>query len=78
MMATTRKGKTAQILEHLQKYGSITPLEAMLKYKSMRLSGVIYRLKHEDGHPISTVMETDPDSGAERSTHDMYGMADET
>lgn len=64
-MATTRKGKTAQILEHLQKYGSITPLEAMLKYKSMRLSGVIYRLKHEDGHPISTVMETDPDSGAQ-------------
>lgn len=64
-MATSRKGKTAQILEHLQKYGSITPLEAMNKYKSMRLSGVIYRLKHEDGHPIITVMETDPDSGAQ-------------
>ena len=61
----TRKGKTKQILNHLQRYGSITPLEAMLKYKSMRLSGVIYRLKHEDGYPITTVLETDPESGAQ-------------
>lgn len=59
---STRKGKTLQVLNHLKEHGSITQLEAMTKYKSMRLSGIIYRLKHEDGYDIKTVIETDPNT----------------
>lgn len=63
-MAKSRKGKTLQVLEHLKQYGSLTQLEAFTKFKSMRLSGIIYRLKHEDGYPIDTVIETDKNTGA--------------
>lgn len=70
---SNRSGKTAQVLEHLKKYGSITPLEAMTKYRSMRLSGIIYRLKHEDGYPISTEMVTDKDSGSQYARYVLRG-----
>ena len=36
-----------KILEHLQKYGSITQLEAINLYWFWRLSAVIYNLKKE-------------------------------
>ena len=42
-----------RILEHLQKYGSITQLEAINLYWDWRLSDKIYRLK-KDGYKIST------------------------
>lgn len=41
------------ILEHLRKYGSITPMDALMRYDIMRLSGRIYELK-EMGHNIET------------------------
>ena len=42
-----------KILEHLQKYGSITQLEAINLYWDWRLSDKIYRLKKE-GYNIIT------------------------
>ena len=38
---TTKKDK---VLNHLETYGTITPLEAMEKYNSMRLSAIIFDL----------------------------------
>lgn len=42
-----------RILKHLQKYGSITQLEAINLYWDWRLSDKIYRLK-KDGNKIIT------------------------
>lgn len=42
-----------RILNHLQKYGSITQLEAIKYYWDWRLSDKIYRLK-KDGKNIRT------------------------
>lgn len=45
-----------QILNHLAKYGSITPKQAMDRYGIMRLGARIYDLK-ELGYKIDMVME---------------------
>lgn len=37
--------KTQKVLEHLQRQGSITSLEAIELYGATRLSGIIYNLK---------------------------------
>lgn len=37
------------IREHLERFGSITSLEAIKKYDITRLSAVIYILVHRDG-----------------------------
>tara|TARA_R110002020_G_scaffold4512_4_gene19666 strand:- start:2782 stop:2991 length:210 start_codon:yes stop_codon:yes gene_type:complete len=48
--------KKDKVLDHLETYGTITPLEAMEKYNSMRLSAIIFDLKKE-GHQIKTNMK---------------------
>lgn len=40
-----RINKTKAVLEHLQKYGSITSWEAIDKYGATRLSAIIFNLK---------------------------------
>lgn len=42
-----------RVLEHLKKYGSITPLEALDRYGIYRLSVQIWRLRKK-GHNILT------------------------
>lgn len=37
--------KTEKVLEHLQKYGSITSLEAIELYGATRLSAIIFNLR---------------------------------
>lgn len=44
--------QTEKVLTHLQKYGSITPLEALQEYGIMRLASRISDLKH-DGYKVS-------------------------
>lgn len=39
------ESKTAKVLEHLQKYGSITSWEAIEKYGATRLSSIIFNLR---------------------------------
>ena len=46
-----------QILEHLQKYGEITPLEALTLYGCFRLGARIWDLRHA-GHNIITIRTT--------------------
>ena len=70
---STRKGKTLQVLNHLKEHGSITQLEAMMMYKSMRLSGIIYRLKHEDGYPIKTIIVKDPETKVQYAKYVLNG-----
>lgn len=58
-----RKQVQSQILEHLKKHGSISQIEALNLYSSMRLAAVIIRLRER--HNIKTVMQTDPNTGSQ-------------
>lgn len=40
------KSKTNDVVMHLIKYGSITPMEAVNKYNLYRLSSVIFELRN--------------------------------
>lgn len=51
MSGPARKSQKDLILEHLEKFGSITPMEAQRLYGCMRLGARIWDLKH-DGHAI--------------------------
>lgn len=57
---TVKEGLTVtqkeKVLLHLKKEGSITPLEALLKYNVYRLSDVIFKLRGE-GHNIETFIK---------------------
>ena len=43
--------QTEQILHHMERYGSITALEAMQEYGCMRLGARVWDLR-QDGHRI--------------------------
>ena len=45
MLAT--RGQTKAILEHLQKFGHITSMEAFEKYGATRLAAIIFVLRRE-------------------------------
>jgi hypothetical protein len=47
-----------QILEHIEAFGSITPIEALNLFGCFRLSARIWDLRHE-GHSIRTNIITD-------------------
>lgn len=51
MTDPTKRTQKEQILEHLEKFGSITPLEAQRFYGCMRLGARIWDLR-KDGHNI--------------------------
>lgn len=54
IMRTTQREK---VLEHLEKYGSITSMEAIALYGATRLSDIIYRLRNS-GYTIITENKT--------------------
>ena len=45
--------QTADVLAHLEKYGSITSMEAIKLYGATRLSDIIFRLRRR-GYTITT------------------------
>ena len=55
------ENKTRKVLNHLEKNGSITSLEAFDKYKATRLSAIIYILRHSRGYDINNVWEKTSD-----------------
>lgn len=59
-----------KILEHIQKYGSISSLEAFEKYRITRLSGRIFDLR-EQGYNIVTDMKK-----GENGTYAVYRLND--
>ena len=44
------------VLNHIETYGTITPLEALTRYGIMRLAAVVYDLRNE-GFVIGTTMK---------------------
>lgn len=51
------KTQNSQVLQHLQRYGSITSIEAISKYMITRLSACIYTLRN-DGYVIDSNWES--------------------
>lgn len=45
-----------KIIRHLNDYGTITPIEALMEYSIMRLSARIWDLRHKKGYEIETKM----------------------
>ena len=52
------KSQKEMCLDYLERYGSITPLEALSAFNSFRLSALIFRLRKE-GHIITTKLNED-------------------
>ena len=52
-MSEKKTNKTEKVLQHLEKYGHITSLEAIEKYGATRLSAIIFNLRKK-GYEIST------------------------
>ena len=52
------RGQKELCLEYLKQYGSVTPLEALSAFNSLRLSSLIFRLRNE-GHDIDTLLNED-------------------
>lgn len=55
-----RTTKTQKVLEHLQKYGTITSLDAIKLYSATRLAAIIFQLRKK-GYDIETEIEDSVD-----------------
>ena len=62
-----------RVLQHLQAYGSITPLEAMQEYGIMRLGARIYDLK-KMGYSIDRIIETGKNRYGESTSYARYSL----
>ena len=62
-----------QVLKHLERYGSITPYEAMEFYGIMRLGARVYDLRH-DGHSIERVLEQKVNRYGEKVRYARYRL----
>lgn len=62
-----------RVLNHLQAYGSITPMEAMQRYGVMRLGARVWDLRAA-GHPIRRVMVTGKNRFGEPIHYARYEM----
>lgn len=63
-----------RVLQHLQAYGSITPLEAMQEYGIMRLGARIYDLK-KMGYSIDKIIETGKNRYGESTSYARYSLS---
>lgn len=72
MVKERRTSKVEKVYEHLKKYGSITSLEAIEKYKATRLSAIIFTLRHSRGLSISTVDMPFTDEYGNKSVYGKY------
>lgn len=69
--------QTEAILEHMKRYGSITPLEALQEYGCMRLGARIWDLKRA-GYRIGTTIVTRINSDGEAKRFARYDMEEKT
>lgn len=63
MTDPTKKNQKEQILEHIEKYGSITPLEAQRFYGCMRLGARIWDLRKDGYAIVREIVEVETRSG---------------
>lgn len=54
-----KKSQKKDILEYMQKHGSITPQEALSEFGCFRLAARISELKNKHGIGITTAIETE-------------------
>lgn len=73
MTDTTKRNQKEQILEHIEKYGSITPLEAQRLYGCMRLGARIWDLRKDGYEIVREIVEVETRSGKARVAR--YRMA---
>lgn len=63
-----------RVLEHLQKYGTITSLEANRKYGCSRLSHYIWLLRHKYGYSIESVNKVVKNRFGDTGTISIYTL----
>lgn len=63
MTDPTKRSQKEQILEHIEKYGSITPLEAQKLYGCMRLGARIWDLRKDGYEIVREIVEVETRSG---------------
>ena len=73
MTDPTKRNQKEQILEHIEKYGSITPLEAQRLYGCMRLGARIWDLRKDGYEIVREIVEVETRSGKARVAR--YRMA---
>ena len=73
MTDPTKRNQKDQILEHIEKYGSITPLEAQKLYGCMRLGARIWDLRKDGFEIVREIVEVETRSGKARVAR--YRMA---
>ena len=71
-----KKTQKQMILEHLQKYHSITDLEAYQQYAIRRTGARVWDLRAE-GYPIKTEMTTKPNRFGIKTTFATYILEEE-
>lgn len=77
MTATeTSMTQTQAIINHMREYGGITSKEAFENYGATRLSGIIYRLKHQ-GYTITKTSETCITRFGQIVTYARYSIAED-
>ncbi len=67
--------KTAQVLAHLKRFGSITSIEAFHRYGATRLSGIVHTLRRR-GVNIQTDVEKVVDSNGNACPYGRYRLID--
>jgi len=67
-----RKTQKSRVVDYLDRYGSITSLEAFRDLGITRLSAVIYVLRHEQGLNIRSVPETSENRFGDTCKFDRY------
>lgn len=65
------RGKTKKVLEYLQENGSITTLDAFIKFRATRLSAIIFNLR-KYGYKIISVPEVFTSTDGEKSYYVRY------
>ena len=64
--------KHQKVKDHLIKYGSITSIEAIEKYRATRLAAIIFNLRHKEGYDIRTIMVDHVDQYGDNTQYANY------
>lgn len=70
-MSQTKNTKTEQVLGYLQRYGSITSMEAIQHFGATRLADVIFRSRKQ-GYDIQTLPTCEKDRNGHPCNYATY------
>lgn len=62
-----------KVVRHMERYGSITPAEAVKEYGIYRLSAIVYTMKKR-GFPVESNMEYSLNRFGEKTKYARYSM----